>query len=63
MLKQNIICREILCVDLTWMGENDYSFNLIKEVYIEVGRVHAWQALTRPTVRHEVVNRLAVIII
>lgn len=32
-------------------------------LYIEVGRVHAWQALTRPTVRHEVINRLAVIIV
>ena len=45
------------------MSENDYRFYLIKEIYIEVGRVHAWQALTRPTVRHEVVNRLAVIIV
>jgi len=26
------------------MSENDYRFDLIKEIYIEVGRVHAWQA-------------------
>ena len=45
------------------MGENDKGFDLIKQVNIRVGRVHAWQALTRPTVRHEVVNRLAVIIV
>ncbi len=43
MLKQNIICREFLCVDLTLMGENDKGFALIKEVTIRVGRVHAWQ--------------------
>jgi hypothetical protein len=36
---------------------------VVEIVYIEVGRVHAWQAVTRPTVRHEVVNRLAVIIV
>ena len=30
---------------------------------MQVGRVHGWQALTRPTVRHEVVNRLAVLIV
>ena len=36
---------------------------VVEIVYIEVGRVHAWQALTRPTIRHKVVNRLAVIIV
>lgn len=45
------------------MSENDKGFDLIEEVNIQVGRVHAWQALTRPTVRHEVVSRLAVIIV
>jgi hypothetical protein len=30
---------------------------------MQVGRVHACQALTRPTVRHKVVHRLAVLIV
>jgi hypothetical protein len=35
----------------------------MKSKYMEVGRDHACQALTRPTVRHKVVNRLAVLIV